>query len=388
MNRIILFVCLSAALCATAAHAQLPSPPPHPMAGQCTAPSFVPGSSTAAVNPGYLATGDFNKDGRLDLAVAEGAPFFPGNSPDVRILLGDGRGGFSPSATFFALFPEFVLAEDLNRDGILDLAVANPGPDRISVLLGDREGSFGPPNTLTAGLGAGAIVTGDFDRDGRLDLAVANKSSDFVSLLLGDGNGGFGPATNFTVGPVAGGAVSIVAVDFNRDGKLDLVTTTGDVGNVVVLLGTGAGGFSSTTSYFATFPEYVATADFNHDGKLDLVVANPGPDRVSLLLGDGEGSFSDPLSFVAGLQPRSIAVADFNKDGRADLAVANASSDTISILQGTGTGSFSAPFDFPAVSGPLSVVAGDFNRDGRIDVAVAAVNTSTVFILVNTCGMP
>ena len=357
------------------------------LAGQCSTPSFSEGASVVATNPGYLAAADFNRDGRLDLVVAEGAPSLSGNSPHVQILLGDGDGGFVTATFLFANFPEFVLAEDLDRDGATDLAVANPALDRISVLLGGRKGNFEAPSPLVAGPGAGAIATGDFNRDGAIDLAVANKSSEFVSILIGDGQGSFDAPTEFSIGPLSLETISVTAADFDHDGKLDLAVVTGDVGDVVLLLGDGRGSFSAPRSTFANFPEFVLARDLNRDGTVDLLVANPGPDQVSLLLGKGDGNFAQPKRFAAGLQPRSLATGDFNKDGRVDVAVANASSDNVSILLGDGAGDFAAPVNVPASDGPWSVVAGDFNQDGRLDLAVGVLNTGSLLMLLNTCGI-
>ena len=357
------------------------------LSGRCAVPEFSVGQTYGAVNPGSLAAADFDRDGRLDLAVAEGLPFQGDNASTVRVLFGDGDGGFSQPTTFEAASPEFVLAEDLNRDGKVDLAVANPGPDLVSVLHGQPGANFGAPASFPAGLSPGAIAPGDFDRDGVLDLAVANKHSDpaTVSILLGIPGGGYASPVDFPTGPVGVTVASIVAGDFDRDGALDLAVATGDEGDVAVLSGDGQGGFSSPVRVFANFPEFVVAHDVDLDGRLDLVVANPGPDRVSVLRGDGAGAFGTPVDYPVGLQPRSIAVADLNRDGRPDIAAANASSDEVSILLGDGHGSFTGPMNISVPSGPWSILAGDFKRDGALDLAVAAVNTQEVFVLINSC---
>src|SRR5438445_124480 len=190
----------------------------------------------------------------------------------------------------------------------------------------------------------------------------------------------FAAATNFT----GGNPVSLVAGDFNGDGKLDLALANFDSNNVSILLGTGTGSFNAATSFAAgSGPSSVAVGDFNGDGNLDLAVANQTSNNVSILLGTGTGSFSAATNFAAGSGPNSVAAGDFNGDGKLDLAMANNSSNTVSILLGTGTGSFSAAANFGVGSSPTSVAAGDFNGDGKLDLATGNNASNNVSILLN-----
>ena len=78
---------------------------------------------------------------------------------------------------------------DFNGDGRKDLAVANENTDNVSILLGVGNGTFGAATNFAAGDGPLSVVVGDFNGDGRKDLAVANINTDNVSILLGVGNG-------------------------------------------------------------------------------------------------------------------------------------------------------------------------------------------------------
>ena len=142
----------------------------------------------AGASPESVAVGDFNGDGRQDLAVANSG------SDNVSILLGDGAGGFSAATNFSAGgIPVSVAVGDFNGDGKQDLAVVNTDSDNVSILLGNGAGSFGAATNFGVGSRPRSVAIGDFNGDGRQDLAVANYLTNFVSILLGDGAGGLAP---------------------------------------------------------------------------------------------------------------------------------------------------------------------------------------------------
>jgi hypothetical protein len=337
---------------------------------------------------------DFNRDGKQDLAVANGS--VPGMAS---ILMGEGNGNFNFGPTYTVEdTPSSIAVGDFNGDSYLDMAVADAcgatgncgGPGTVSILLGDGTGNFTLAYTITVGSYPGAISTADFNGDGNLDLATANQFDDTVSILLGDGTG------NFTLvsSPAAGVYPESVAVgDFNGDGKLDLaVANYTDSGTVSILLGDGTGNFTLTSS-FATgsYSLSAAVSDFNGDGKLDLAVNNfcgtESPDcntagTVSILLGDGTGNFTLASSPGTGDGPWAITVADFNADGKPDLAVVNQGSATVSVLLGDGTGNFTLAASPATGMLPRGVAVGDFNGDGKLDLAATNFFGDSVSILV------
>jgi hypothetical protein len=293
-----------------------------------------------------VAVGDFNGDGKPDLVVANYGDL---SGPDnVAVLLGNGDGTFMPAAVYTAgTKPDFVAVGDFNGDGNLDVvagsnsggpAVGNTGV--VSVFLGKGDGTFAPAVNYPTGIVAASIAVADLNGDGRLDLAVANENSDNVSVLLGRGDGTFQASVNYPAGP---GPAGIASGDFNGDGKLDLVVANAGSSfgtTVSVLIGNGDGTFQAPVSYPAgDEPFSVAVGDFNTDGKLDLVVADSRSsvgNTVNLLLGNGDGTFQTAVPYTVGTGAVSVAVADLNSDGLLDVAVANITSNNVSVLLNAG----------------------------------------------------
>jgi hypothetical protein len=364
----------------------------------CNGASFAQAAGSpvsAGSEPVSVAIGDFNLDGKLDLAVSNNG------SNNVTILLGDGSGGFtqaagSPIGT--GTKPQSVAVGDFNLDGKPDIAVANygsfPGPSSVTILLGDGSGGFTQPagSPFGAGSESQSISIGDFNLDGKLDLAVANGASNNVTILLGDGSGGF---TQPAGSPVGAGSYprSVSVGDFNLDGKPDLAVANQFSNNVTILLGNGSGGFTGSSVPATGQAFFIAVGDFNLDGKPDLArlsQSNVTGGGVTILLGDGNGAFTQPPGSpfsTVGSDPHSLAIGDFNMDGRPDLAVANEASDNVTILLGDGSGGFILAGSPIAVGdNPSSVAVGDFNLDGTPDLAVSNVIPNDVTILLNTCS--
>ena len=325
-----------------------------------------------------VAVGDFNGDGKPDLATADDSSIFA-NSVSVR--LGDGSGGFGPPASFgVGSGAQSVAVGDFNRDGKSDLVTANARSNDVSVLLGDGSGGFAPAASFGVGPVPTSVAVADFNGDGKPDLATvaSNGVSSTLSVLLGDGNGGFGPASSLAIDS---SATSLAVGEFNGDGKPDLAMN-GPSG-VLVLLGDGSGGFGPATSLGSgSGTNSVAVGDFNGDGKQDLATANASG-SVSVFLGDGAGGFVATGSFPVSGVADSVAVGDFNGDGKQDVATAT-NSNAVSVLLGDGSGGLTRAAAFPVGSGQASVAVGDFNGDGKPDLATADFLPAAVAVLLNT----
>ncbi|MCX7072255.1 MAG: FG-GAP-like repeat-containing protein [Gammaproteobacteria bacterium] len=347
---------------------------------------FGPASQFAVGRASDLAVGDFNNDGKPDLA----ARLASGTSGQVTILINTTATG-SASLSFTSQdSPDLggggqaVAVGDLNGDGWLDLAATVGGsidPGRVAVLLNDGSGGFGPATMYPVGVSSTAIVIADFDGDGRPDLAVPNRFADTnsnnasVSLLLNNGNGSFAAATSSpltTPGPRA-----IAAGDFNGDGRPDLAISHGDFINTLsILLNTGAGSFGAASGIRlggqASDNSSLKVADFTGDGKADIAVVTNGASRLAILASLGDGSFAPPNYYAAGNDPTALAIGDFNGDGQPDLAVTDDDSLNAyaNILLNQGGGSFATPRIFEATN-PFAIAVSDLNGDGIADLAIA-----------------
>jgi hypothetical protein len=334
-------------------------------------------------DPRSLAVGDFNKDGRLDIAVAN----FGTNN--IGVFLGYGNGGFGNLNTYPTSLesrPYSLAVGDFNMDNQLDIIVANSGMDNVGVLLGYGNGSFASQMSFSTGNGSNphSVIVADFNNDNLQDIAVANTGTDSVGVLLGYGNGTFTSQITYTTGVQTG--VQFVAIgDFNNDSRMDIVLANNNTNNVGVLLGVRTADFRNQMTYVTdSQPNSLAVGDFNNDKQLDIVVCNFGGNNAGVFLGYENGTFANQMTYSSGngSNPYFVAVGDFNNDNRLDFVVANSGTNTIGVFLGYGNGSFANQLTYSTGDGslPYSVAVGDFNNDNRLDVVVANFNTNNIGI--------
>jgi serine/threonine protein kinase len=352
---------------ATAFYASRPAPLPPPAPPD--RPEKVPAGTfwpqvvyPVGKRPNAVVVGDFNGDGRPDLAVANTA------DSTIGVLLNDGSGAFRPAVNYtVGGEPAHIVVGDFNNDGKPDLAVAAGKSDAVALLFGRGDGTFQAAEPFRTGRGPTGLAAADLNGDGHLDL-ISTSFSGVVNVHFGRGDGTFGPAHVYA----AGGATAAVAVaDLNGDGRLDLIVSNGGTNSLSILLGAGDGTFRPEVLYgVGSGPGVVVVADFNRDGKADLAVENVGTNDVSVLLGNGDGTFGPVASYSAGAGPGGLVAADLDGDGLIDLATANHHSLDVTVLFGKGDGSFGPPIRHPARWVPAKLAVGDFDGDGRPDLAV------------------
>src|SRR5262249_46322117 len=179
--------------------------------------------------------------------------------------------------------PVFLLAQDFDGDGRLDLATSNYVSHDVSLLFGQGDGTFRPEVRVATGVGASALAVADFNRDGLFDLALVHPLTHDVSIRLQEAGGAFAAPLRFAVGR---SPQSIVAQDFNGDGLLDLAVVNNN----------------------------------NFVSRNDIA---PFVEDVSVLLGRGDGTFADQVRYPVGYYPTALVAADFNLDGQPDLVAVN-----------------------------------------------------------------
>jgi hypothetical protein len=322
-------------------------------------PAFLlPSTVSAGANPAGIAVGDFNGDGRDDMAVVSQSV-----AGTIGILISNGDGTFQPRVDLpTSSSPIDAAAGDLNGDGKLDLVVVGSATD---VLLGNGDGTFGAA-TAYAAAGPHSVKVGDFNNDGKLDVGAVNYNS--ASVWLGNGEGTLQPHMDASM---IGNNINLVVGDFDHDGNLDMASSnTASIGTVNINRGRGDGSFNATASYYAfTAPVYLGSGDFNHDGYLDFACPNSyAATSMSVLLNNGDGTYSAPHTYGISQTGYEIEVADFNNDGNDDFAVRGGSMYMVSL--GKGDGTFYPSVTSSTPSGRFEAgTHGDFNGDGAVDLA-------------------
>ncbi|HTC61815.1 MAG TPA: FG-GAP-like repeat-containing protein [Candidatus Saccharimonadales bacterium] len=318
----------------------------------------------------FVVGGDFNKDGKYDIAVAAGA--------SVYVIPGNGDGTFQPAIGSAGPANSMITGlhvYDVNEDGTLDLIITGRKGTTsfVATMIGNGNGTFQSPiETDFSGLPSASAVFGDFSGDGSLDFAFVTATS--VQTMVGNGDGTFHTGPSSPINLI--GTNAIAAGDFNGDGKLDLVAsvydpfTTGFF-EIAVLPGNGDGSFGSPNVVPGSGTSYVgaitaAVGDFNGDGKLDIASAyqTAGPVNegfVTVSLGNGDGTFQSAY-YVPNVNniTTPLLIGDFNGDGKLDLSTGGF------FYFGQGDGTF--PTSNGSTGAPTFVLAGDFNNDGQMDV--------------------
>ena len=335
--------------------------------------------------PYALAVGDFNNDGKLDIVTSNE------DGDTVSVLLNQGNRAFATAvSTDTGGSPQAIVVGDFDGDGLPDVATANNFDGTVSILHDTENGTLFLAQTVTIGADTEPVglALADLNGDGRSDLVVTNSAgggtagNGSVSVLKGVAGGMFeaqpeillpGDCSTSACVPVA-----VAVADLNGDSKPDIIVANNEDDTVSVLLGNCDLTFNPLGNVpVDASPEWVVAADFNRDGRMDIAtssdfgnIANPTDfnDKVSVLLGNGDGTFMPLVDFDVGLGPFGIVAADLNGDHKADIASANVDDGTVSVLLNTST--------------PVQTCAGDCNGDGHVSV-------DEVIRLVNiTLGVP
>jgi FG-GAP-like repeat/Abnormal spindle-like microcephaly-assoc'd, ASPM-SPD-2-Hydin len=341
--------------------------------------------------PGGMGVADFDGDGKSDLVTADSGAPFGVKVGSISVLLSNGKDIFA-ARTDYSVGGENVTgaysgiaAADLTGNGKPDLIVpiTYAFPYEISILMNKGNGTFKPFVSYPLPTGAIAVAAGDFNNDHKPDIVVANgNGTGFITVLLNSGTGTFPTYTQY---PINGISAGLAVGDFNKDGNLDIVATNGSQSTISILLGNGTGAFPSFAAYpTGSSPYGVTVGDFNGDGWPDIAVANESSGTVSILINkaDGSGTFLPKVDYAAagGGAPLTLACGSFRGNGIIDLAVAtNSAFGGIEVLLGKGDGTFQPAVPYDTLNNANGVVVGDFNNDGNLDMAVSIASADSAF---------
>jgi len=355
-------------------------------------PRLVP----AGTRPGPCLVADFDRDGHLDVAVANTA------TPNVTLLYGNGDGTFAAPVTVVVgagLLVRDLKAADFTNDKILELIVRHDTGFEQLKGSGNRAAPFS--SLASEGATGPSLAVGDFDLDGMPDVAAASGSTPSISLrsLIGGrnsggfGSGGFQDNTDKDGGELGADARCMTLADLDGDGAPDIVFCDAfSIG--VQRKRKGRDGFPPGSVWFTTqqfssggLPQSLVVQNLNADKIPDIAVATANG-ALAVLIGNGDATFRAPSLVSVGSGSGLIATADFNGDGIADLALAGSIPNAVTILFGQGTngrgdGTFLLGRSFALGDTPTAVCAPDLNRDGIPDLVVPLAGGSVSILLGN-----
>jgi hypothetical protein len=379
------------------------------------------------VSPGReLAAGDFNGDGRLDLAV-------PSLSEDsVTVIFGQSTGEFgTPISIEVGDGPVGIVAEDFDLDGYCDFAVACSYSNEIVALYGNADGNFEGKQSYATSSTPWAIASGDFNGDRLPDLVVTYYSSDVVSVFYTQTTGNLGLC--YDIEPLPGSAgypsaatgdlnndgyddivvgsqsdnlfaiyygnmsamvnhqrpLSVDYADFDGDGDIDFVAGSDQnvVDDVVWYRNDGPGGFTAQPiAASANQVWWVQAEDLDDDGDIDILTASEKDGKVSWFENDGTGNFAAQQIIGLGSKPHGVDVADIDGDGDQDVLAAMLGSADVVWFANDGQENFSAAMVVGSPSGVRHVRAADLDGDGDIDVVAPSYASNAIVWYANDGG--
>jgi hypothetical protein len=356
---------------------------------------------TTQGRPFTLDLGDFDKDGAMDVVLAENDAFGDTQYAIVEVQLNRGQRSFEGwytasknSSPGGSMITRGIAAGDVDKDGLPDAVQIFSSFDddsgSIDLDLGLSDGRLDWQGIWTFAKGDD-IAVGDFDGDGWLDAVASSLTApggyadEKLFFLWGDGEGSFLLPVAYEPSGIFTKTIREVATaDFDADGLTDVVVSSWGDSTVQILLGSSDRGmFQRPAVAVGSAPTGLGSADFDGDGKLDLAVVDNGDYGVSVLFGTGDGGLEreTPISIGKDLAP--LVAADLDHDGDTDLAIGG--HDEVFTLSNQGDGSFGEPESHPFDGTPGRSAAADFDADGRIDLAFSNLSRNSFSVYWSDC---
>lgn len=343
----------------------------------------LPGETSSRAYGGLGS--DLDEDGWLDITIVNE------DTADLRVFLNKANGLGEFHDMLLPTVPVGLRASpnevsDFNRDGHVDVCVANISVNNVSILLGNGDGTFAPQQILAAGTAPRGIAVLDFDGDGDTDVVSANFGSSNLRLMINDGSGVFSLGGTIETG--FNGEWGLAAADLNNDGILDLAVGAQSSQRIIPMIGTGAGGFVAGTAQLSDGSVWMlSTGDLNGDGHEDVASANSSQNRGAILLGNGDGTFDAPVRYLTDSFPLATDFGDFDGDGDLDWIMSSYAGDWRTYLNdGAGGFVFGQEFNSP-VAASCSIPM-DFDRDGDLDLALIDEEADVVLLMQNSGNNP
>lgn len=281
-------------------------------------------------NAEECVSGDFNEDGNADVAIH--------SSQGFHIHLGNGNGTFQDYVTYVSANigeggDRTICTGDFDGDGKLDLAGSRLAANNVAVVYGNGDGTFGAPDVYEDGIDyARTIIAAHLSNDAYEDIVICSNADDKVFVY-------FSNATEDLDAPLIlstpGQPEGLDVADYNEDGANDLIVVAPNANKCYFFAGNNDQTFDAPTEF--DIPQFSnatrgSHGDINGDGHEDFICALYQDDAVAIFFGNGDGTFQSAVTYDVDRQPNRVITADFNDDGALDFSTLNSGIFNVSVV--------------------------------------------------------
>jgi len=329
--------------------------------------------------PFGIAAADFNGDNKIDLVTSN----YAGNT--VSVLLGNGDGTFANRVNYStspSQYPYFVATGDMDGDGNVDIVTS--GSLGFVIFYGVGDGTFGTAHAYNIGQAVTDIVVADFNNDTHLDIATSQAVRDSVGIHISNNDSTYTTHSVHT----GNGTVSLAVGKLDSDNYADILVGCSD-GTVWNLKNNQAGDFTAAEVHLGILsdPASVAIADLNGDNIGDFAIVHAVNDYLYTYLNNGDGTYTIDKAYTLTDNPISVAFDDVNEDGEPDIFACIGTTNDIEVYLNQGSGNFNFDSAYSVGGTPKEVVFADFNGDTHADMAATSNNTDQAGVLLSRMSL-